>query len=58
MESAINSKVYTAIKVLLFIEKYGKKLQIEVYIKRKRKMERTTRFVERIRKIQKKAKHY
>jgi len=49
-EFAVNNKVHTATKVSLFIENYNRKLRIEVDI---RKKEKATKFVERIKKIQK-----
>jgi len=48
---AINSKVYTATKVSVFIANYERELQIEVEFRRKEKMEIATEFVEKMRKI-------
>ena len=39
----------------LFIANYGRKLRIEVDIRRKRKMEKATEFAERMKKVQEKA---
>ena len=52
----INNKAYLTTKISLFMENYGRKLRIRVNLKRKGKMEKAIKFVERIRKVQKKAK--
>ena len=44
-----------AIKIFLFITNYSKELKIEVDIRRKRKVERITKFAERIKKVQEEA---
>ena len=49
-EFAVNNKVHTATKVSLFIENYNRELRMGVDI---RKKEKATKFVERIKKIQK-----
>ena len=49
-EFAVNNKVYTATKVSLFIENYNRELRMGVDIKKK---EKATKFIERIKKIQK-----
>ena len=46
----VNNKVYSAIKILSFVN-YGKKLKVEIDIKRKEKMKKVTKFVERMRKF-------
>ena len=52
----INNKAYLTTKISLFMENYGRELRIRVNLKRKGKMEKAIKFVERIRKVQKKAK--
>ena len=52
-EFVINNKVHSAIKVSLFIENYGKELRMGADIRRKEKVEKTTEFAERIKKVQK-----
>ena len=53
---AVNNKIYSVTKVSLFIANYRRELRIRVEIRRKDKVEETMKFVERIRKVQKKAK--
>ena len=48
-------KVYLAAKVSPFIANYGRELKIGVDIRRKGKIEKATEFVERMKKVQKKA---
>ena len=48
----VNSKVYAATKVLLFIANYRRELRIRVDIKRKRKVEKAMEFVERIKRVE------
>ena len=48
-EFAVNNKIYSATKMSLFMENYGRELRMEVNI---RKVEKVTKFVERIKKIQ------
>ena len=55
-EFAVNNKVHIRIKVFLFMENYGKELRIVVDIRKKGKIEKAIEFVERIRKIQEKAR--
>jgi len=50
-EFAVNNKVHLATKLSLFIVNYGRELRIEVDIKRKEKIEKTTEFVERMKKV-------
>jgi len=45
-EFVVNNKAHSATKVFLFIEKYGRELRIGVDIRRKRKIEKATEFVE------------
>ena len=54
-EFAINNKVHTATKVSPFMVNYRKELRMEGDIRRKGKVESTTEFVERIKKIHKEA---
>ena len=51
-EFTVNNKAYSATKVSLFMANYGRKLRIEVNIRRKEKMEKAMKFVERMKKIQ------
>ena len=51
-EFVINNKIYLTTKMSLFVANYGRKLRIEVDLKRKEKMEKVMEFVERIRKVQ------
>ena len=53
---AVNNKIHSVTKVSLFIENYRRELRMRVEIRRKGKIEKTMKFVERIRKVQKKAK--
>ena len=50
---AVNNKIYSTTKVSLFITNYGRKLRIGANIRRKEKVEKTTEFLKRIRKMQK-----
>jgi len=50
-EFAVNNKVHSATKVSLFITKYGRELRMKLDIRRKRKVERTTEFAERMKKV-------
>ena len=54
-EFAINNKVHTATKVSPFMANYGKELRMEGDIRRKGKVESTTEFVERMKKVQEEA---
>ena len=54
-EFVINNKTYLITKVFLFIVNYGRKLRIEVDLKRKEKIEEAMEFAERMRKVQKEA---
>jgi len=51
VEFAVNNKVHTAMKVSLFIANYGKELKMEGDIRRRRKVESTTEFMERMKKV-------
>jgi len=54
-EFVVNEKVHSITKVSLFIANYGRELRIEVDIRKKEKVGKTTEFVERIKKVQKEA---
>jgi len=54
-EFAVNNKVHTATKVLPFMANYGKELRMGGDIRRKGKVESTTVFVERMKKVQEEA---
>ena len=54
-EFAVNNKIHTTTKMLPFMANYSRELQMEVDIRRKGKVENTTEFAERIRKVQEKA---
>ena len=53
-EFAVNNKIYSAIKVSLFMANYGRELRIGTDIRRKEKIEKVTEFAERIKKVQEK----
>jgi len=46
-----SNKVHIATKISLFMANYKRKLRMEADIKKKEKTEKTTEFVERIKKI-------
>ena len=50
-EFAVNNKIHTATKVLPFIVNYGRELRIGGDIRKKRKVESTIEFVERMKKV-------
>ena len=50
----MNNKVHTATKVLSFIANYKRKLQMGADIRKKGKVEKAMKFVERIKKVYKK----
>ena len=50
-EFVVNNKFYSAKKVTLFMAKYRRKLRMGSNIRRKRKVEMTTEFTERIKKV-------
>ena len=52
-ELAVNNKVHLAIKISPFMENYRRELRIGVDIRRK--VEKATEFVERMRRVQKEA---
>ena len=55
VEFAVNNKIYSASKVSLFIANYDRELRMEVDIRKKGKVEKTTEFTEKIKKVQKEA---
>ena len=54
-EFVINNKVHMATKVLPFMANYRRELRMEGNIRKKRKVESATEFVERIKKVHKEA---
>jgi len=54
-EFAINNKVHMVTKVLPFMANYGREIRIGGDIRRKKKVESVTEFVERIKKVQEEA---
>ena len=50
-EFAVNNKVYTVTKVLLFMTNYGKELRMGGDIRKKGKVEKVMEFVERMKKV-------
>ena len=55
VEFAINNKVHLTTKVSLFMVNYSRKLRMGIDIRRKGKMEKATKFVKRMKKVQKEA---
>ena len=51
VEFAINNKAHSTTKVSLFIINYGRELRMGIDIRRRRKMEKTTEFAEKIKKM-------
>jgi len=51
-EFTVNNKVHTAMKVLSFMTNYGRKLRIGSDIRKKKKVEKVTKFVERMKQVQ------
>ena len=54
-EFTVNNKTYTATKVLPFMANYGRELRMGGDIKKKGKVESTTKFVERMKRVHKEA---
>ena len=54
-EFAVNNKAYTATKVLSFMANYGRELRMEEDIRKKKKVESATEFVERMKKVHEEA---
>jgi len=55
-EFAVNNKTYSVIKVFPLIVNYRRELRIGADIRRKGKVEKVTEFVERMKKVQEKAR--
>jgi len=55
-EFAVNNKKHSATKVSLFMVNYGRELRIGADIRKKRKIEKVTEFVARIKKVEEKTK--
>jgi len=55
VEFAINNKMYSVIKVSLFMVDYERELKVEVDIRRKEKVEKATEFLKRIKRVQEEA---
>ena len=54
-EFVVNNKVYTTIKILPFMANYGREMRMGGDIKKRRKVEKVTEFVERMKKVYEKA---
>ena len=54
-EFAVNNKVYIATKVLSFMANYRRELRIEGDIRKRRKVERAMKFVERMKRVHEEA---
>jgi len=54
-EFAVNNKAYTATKMSSFMANYGRKLRMGGDIRKKKKVESTTEFAERMKKVHKEA---
>ena len=54
-EFAVNNKIHTATKIPPFRANYGKELRMEGNIRRKGKVEKATKFVERMKQVQEEA---
>ena len=54
-EFAVNNKIHPETKISLFMANYSKELRIGVDIRRKRKVEKVTEFVEKIKNVQEEA---
>ena len=52
---AVNNKVHIATKVLPFMANYGRDLRMGEDIRKKEKMKKVTEFVEKMKRVQKKA---
>ena len=51
-EFAVNNKIHLATKISLFMANYERELRIEADIRKKKKVEKATEFIERIKKVQ------
>ena len=54
-EFVVNNRVHSATKISLFMTNYSRKLRIEVDIRGKEKVKKVIEFIERIKRVQKKA---
>jgi len=54
-EFAVNNKVHSVTKVLLFMANYSRELRIEADIEKKGKVEKVMEFAERMKKVQEEA---
>ena len=54
-EFAINNKTHLTTKISPFIANYGRELRMKIDIRRKEKIEKTTKFAEKMKKVQEKA---
>jgi len=52
----VNNKVYMVMRVSPFMVNYGRELRMEGDIRKRGKVEKATEFVERIKKVQEKAR--
>jgi len=55
-EFAVNNKVHTATKILPFMANYGREMRMGEEIRKRRKVEKATEFVERIKKVHEEAR--
>ena len=55
-EFAVKNKVHTATKVLPFMANYGREMRIGGDIRKREKVEKATKFVERIKKVHEEVK--
>ena len=55
-EFAINNKVYSATKISPFMVNCGRELRMRADIRKKRKVEKATKFIEKIKKIHEEAR--
>ena len=51
-EFAVNNKIYSTTKVSLFMANYGREIKMGVDLRRKGKMKKAMKFVEKMRKVQ------
>jgi len=54
-EFVINNKIHSTTKVSQFIANYKRELRVGIDLRRKGKIEKATKFVERMRKVQEEA---
>ena len=51
VEFAINNKIYSATKVFLFIVDYGREMKMGADIRKKKKVEKTMEFAEKMKRF-------